>query len=80
MCLFYYTSRVLCHPSLPTSVPARARVCVYIKLIDEQFIRLMGSAGADKLPATRSGFKIQPEFAAARHRPRQRCSMTPQPL
>lgn len=55
-------------------------VCVYIKLIDEQFIRLMGSAGADKHPATRSGFKIQPEFAAAWHRLRQQCSMTPQPL
>lgn len=38
---------------------------VYIKLIDEQFIRLMGSAGADKHPATSSGFKIRAEFAVA---------------
>lgn len=53
----FITSRVLCHPSLPTPVPA----CVYIKLIDEQFIRLMGSAGADRHSATKSGF--QAEFA-----------------
>lgn len=61
----FITSRGLCHPSLPTSVPAGACECVYIKLIDEQFIRLMGSAGADKHPATRSRFKIQPECAVA---------------
>lgn len=47
-------------------------VCVYIKLIDEQFIRLMGSAGADKRPATSSGFKKQPEFAGVWCRLRQR--------
>ena len=64
--LFYYTTQVLCHPSLPASVPASAWVCVYIKLIDEQFIRLMGSAGANKYPATSSGFKTQPDFAVAR--------------
>lgn len=32
-------------------------LCVYIKLIDEQFIRLMDSAGPDKHLATRSVFK-----------------------
>lgn len=52
-------------PSISANLRTSQNLCVYIKLIDEQFIRLMGSAGADKHPATRSGFKIQPEFAMA---------------
>lgn len=35
---------------------------VYITLIDEQFIKLMGSAGGDKHPATRSFFKYNQKF------------------
>lgn len=51
-------------------------LCVYIKLIDEQFIRLMGTAGADKHPATKSVFKIQPKFSVALHWLQQYFSMT----
>lgn len=50
----------LCQP-LYQLVP----LCVYIRLIDEQFIRLMGSAGADKHPASISLLKIQPKFSVA---------------
>lgn len=63
--VFYHSSGVLCHPSLPTSVPARACVSVYLKVIDEQFIKLTGSAEPDKRPATSGAFNIQPEFAVA---------------
>lgn len=55
-------------------------VSMYIKVIDEQFIRLMCSVGADKHPATRNAFTMQPEFAAARRRVRQHFSKTLQPL
>lgn len=42
----------LCQP-----LHQRGPLCVYIRLIDEQFIRLMGSARADRLPATNASLK-----------------------
>lgn len=45
--LFYYQWSFV--PSISPSQPRP--VCVYIKLIDEHFIRLMGSAGAHRHPA-----------------------------
>lgn len=54
--LFYYQWSL--SPSISATVCASQGLCVYINLIDEEFIRLMGSAGADKHPATNSRFRI----------------------
>ena len=50
----------LCHPLYQL-----APVCVRIKLIDEQFIRLMGSAEAENISLTKTGFQILAGFAVA---------------
>lgn len=79
--VFSCSSGVVCHPSLPTCAPARARVSVYLKVIGEQFIKLMGSAEPDKRPAASGGFNIQPEFLLwLDSRLCQRFSVTLQPL
>lgn len=63
------------HPSLPSSPPATAAPRVYIKLIDERFIRLMGSAGAEKHPPTKQDLKYKQNNKVARRQLHQQFDM-----